>query len=185
MSGIADRQIARAFVRATLAPAVALAAGVATAEAEATSEVLFTHKAWEVRVVGLDDGSVSCVAQVSDGARAFSLWSDAQQLVSLQFYDESWDMGEGETADLQLQIDRRPVWSLSNAELYKQSVFFNIPDSSDGVNFMNEVMAGNVLYLGNADGTSVESYSLAGSRAAIGAMIDCVGALGADANPFN
>lgn len=166
---------------------VALLVGLSThgAAAEATSETLMTVKDWEVQVVGFDDGTTSCLAQVTHGPISFSMWSGADELVELQFYDESWDLGEGQTADLQVQIDNYGVWNLTNAELHLQSVFFNIPDSNDGVGFMNEVMQGNALYLANEDGDQVGSYSLAGSRAAVGALIECVGALKTDTNPFN
>ena len=73
---------------------------------------------------------------------------------------------------------------MTAAELHEQSVFFNIPDSDAGIRFMNEVMAGNVLYLSNESGEGVESYSLAGSRASVAALIECVGALKSDSNPF-
>ena len=178
------RRIAR---RAGLA--AAFAAGFATlgtgAGAEAQSEVIYSHKAWEVQVVGFDDGTFACLAQVTDGSRSFSMWSDAADAVKLQFFDESWDMGEGDTADLSVEVDNRGTWTLTGAELYLQSVLFDIPDSNDGIRFMEEVMGGNVLYLNNDQGEQVESYSLAGSRASVGALIECVNALKADANPFN
>lgn len=155
------------------------------AGAEATSETLYSIKDWNVQVVGFDDGTVSCLAQVTHGSISFSMWSGADELVELQFYDEGWDLGEGQTADLKVQVDNRAVWNLSNAELHLQSVFFNIPDSNDGIDFMNEVMAGDVLYLANDTGDEQARYSLAGSRAAVGALIECVGALKADTNPFN
>ena len=170
------KAIAGALIACILAPA---------AWAEATSETLLTVKDWVVRVVGFDDGSVSCLAQVTHGPISFSMWSGADELVELQFYDESWDLGQGQTANLKVQVDNRAVWNLSNAELHLQSVFFNIPDSNDGIDFMNEVMAGDVLYLGNGDGDEQARYSLAGSRAAVGALIDCVSALKSDTNPFN
>jgi len=97
------------------------------AVAEATSETLYTIKDWEVRVVGFDDGSVSCLAQVTHGSISFSMWSGADELVELQFYDDGWDLGQGGTADLKVQVDNRPVWNLTSAELHLQSVFFNIP----------------------------------------------------------
>ena len=155
-----------------LAGAVFLAALPACAES--SSQVVFSHKAWEVRVVGFDDGSFSCLAQVADAA----------EMVQLQFYDETWQLGQGETANLAVQIDRRAPWSLTAAELHEQSVFFDIPDSDAGIRFMDEVLAGNVLYLSNESGESVESYSLAGSRASVGALIECVSALKSDSNPF-
>ena len=165
-----------------LAGAVCLAALPACTES--SSQLVFSHKALEVRVVGFDDGSFSCLAQVTDGGRSFSMWADAAEMVELQFYDESWQLGQGETANLAVQIDSRSPWSLTAAELHEQSVFFNIPDSDAGIRFMNEVMAVNVLYLSNGSGEGGESYSLAGSRASVGAQIEFGGAHKSDSNPF-
>ncbi len=162
--------------------AAVLAAGSAAAETQ--SEVVYSHKAWQVQVVAFDDGSLTCLAEVSDGGRSFTMWSGADELVQLQFYDESWDLGEDQTADLKVEVDSRGPWSLTEAELHKQSVFFDIPDSDDGVAFMAEVMGGNRLYLSNDDGEPVSDYSLAGSSASVSALIECVEALKADSNPF-
>ncbi|MFM2354769.1 MAG: hypothetical protein RLZZ528_505 [Pseudomonadota bacterium] len=153
--------------------------------AETESEVLFSHKSWEVRAVWFDDGSASCVAQVSDGSDSFSVWGNGDQSIRLQFYSDAWDFGEGDTADLEVEVDRRGEWSLTNAELYLQSVLFDIPDSDDGVAFLTEVMRGNSLYLRNDAGEGVMTYSLSGSSASIQALIDCVAALDRPANPFN
>jgi hypothetical protein len=147
--------------------------------------VLFAHKSWEVQVVSFDDGTVECLAQVSDGSRSFSLWADVSASIELQFYDDAWNLGEGDTANLTVAIDGRAPWTLNNAELHKQSVFFTLPDEDSGVDFITEVMRGNVLYLNAENGDAVESYSLAGSSASVGALIDCMDALGSDANPFN
>ena len=152
---------------------------------EAQSEVIYSLRAWEVRAVTFDDGTASCVAQVSDGSDSFSVWGNGDKSIRLQFYSDAWDFGEGDTADLEVEIDRRGEWSLTNAELYLQSVLFDIPDSDDGVSFLTEVMQGNSLYLRNADGEDVVSYSLSGSSASIRALVDCMDQLGRSSNPFN
>ena len=122
------------------------------AVAEAQSEVIYSLRAWEVRAVTFDDGTASCVAQVSDGSDSFSVWGNADKSIRLQFYSDAWDFGEGDSADLEVEVDRRGEWSLTNAELYLQSVLFDIPDSDDGVAFLTEVMKGNSLHLRNDDG---------------------------------
>ncbi len=173
---------------AGLAAALCLAVAGTRALAESQFEVLYQHKAWEVQVVGFDDGSLACLAQVSEGEESFSIWADAGNLVKLQFYSADWEFGEGDTADLEVQIDRRTPWTLTAAELYLQSVLFNLPDSDVGTKFLLEVVKGNTLYLRDADGNDVRSYTLAGSSASIQVLIDCVDTLGSggpDANPFN
>jgi hypothetical protein len=150
-----------------------------------TSEILFSHKHWEVQIVGWDDGSVGCVAQVSAPGETFSIWTYPDGAVQLQFYSTAWEFGEGDTADLEVQIDRRSPWSLTGADLYKNSVLFYLPQGDAGVNFIVEVASGNRLYLRSADGSDVQNYSLAGSRASIDALVECGEAIGRPSNPFN
>ena len=166
--------------------ATLIAATAATAQAQ-QSEVLFAHKHWQVEVVGWDDGSVGCVAQVSAPGESFSIWTFPDGAVQLQFYSTAWQFGEGDTADLEVQIDRRAPWNLTGAELYQNSVLFYLPDDQAGVNFISEVARGNRLYLRSNDGSDVQNYSLAGSSASIGALIDCgdVIANRTPGNPFN
>ena len=167
--------------------AAALLAGFTGAAAAHQSEVLFSHKHWQVEVVGWDDGSVGCVAQVSAPGESFSLWTFPDGSVQLQFYSTAWDFGEGDTADLEVQIDRRSPWNLTGAELYQNSVLFTLPDDQAGINFIVEVAQGNRLYLRSADGSDVQNYSLAGSRASIDALVEC-GEVITDTtpgNPFN
>jgi hypothetical protein len=165
-----------------LAAMIGAMAGSAGAQ---TSETLFSYKHWEVQVVGWDDGSVGCVAQVSAPGETFSIWTYPDGAVQLQFYSTAWDFGEGDTADLEVQIDRRSPWSLTGAELYKNSVLFFLPQGDSGVNFIVEVARGNRLYLRSADGSDVQNYSLAGSRASIDALVECGEAIGRPSNPFN
>ena len=172
----------------TLVVCCALGLGASAASAESQYRTLYQHKAWEVQVVGFDDGSVTCLAQVSEGNESFTIWADAENLVKLQFYSADWDFGEGETADLEVEVDRRSPWSLTAAELYLQSALFVLPDSDLGTKFLLEVVKGTTLFLRDNDGKEVRSYSLAGSSASIQALIECVDGIAsgnADTNPFN
>ena len=164
--------------------AAALAVFTSAASAQ-QSEVVYSYKHWQVSVVGWDDGSTGCVAEVSDPGESFSIWTYQDGSVQLQFYSSAWQFGEGDTADLEVQIDRRGPWSLTAAELYQNSVLFYLPDSQQGVNFITEVARGNRLYLRAADGSDVQNYSLAGSSASIDALIDCGNVIQAPGNPFN
>lgn len=156
------------------------------AKAEPQSEMLFQHKHWEVEVVGFDDGSFACLAEVDATTDSFTIWLYADGAVKLQFYSTSWEFGEGDTADLEVQIGSRSPWNLTSAELYKNSILFNLPNSDAGVNFLVEVARGSRLYLRTANGEPVKDYSLAGSSASMEALVQCGEAIAApDANPFN
>lgn len=165
--------------------AVALAAGEAAADP--ASEVLFSHKAWQVSAVAFDDGSLACLAEVSDPGESFSIWVYQDGTVRIQFYSTQWEFGEGETANLEVEIDRRSPWKLTNADLYQNSVLFDLPDSDAGGRFIYEVAQGNTLYLRTEQGEGVQSYSLAGSRASISALVECGDAVTdqTPSNPFN
>jgi hypothetical protein len=167
--------------------AAALIAASTGAAGAQESEVLFSHKHWQVSIVGWDDGSVGCVAEVKAPGESFSIWTFPDGAVQLQFYSTAWEFGEGQTADLGVQIDRRAPWSLTGAELYQNSVLFYLPDSQAGINFVTEVARGNRLYLRDADGADVQNYSLAGSSASIGALVDCGDVITkrTPGNPFN
>jgi hypothetical protein len=172
--------------RKGLAAAIVVVAEVGSASAQ-ESEVLFSHKHWQVSVVGWDDGSVGCVAEVKAPGESFSIWTFPDGAVQLQFYSTAWDFGEGQTADLGVQIDRRAPWSLTGAELYQNSVLFYLPDSDAGGNFIGEVARGSRLYLRADDGSEVQNYSLSGSSASIGALVDCSDVITKQTpgNPFN
>jgi hypothetical protein len=123
--------------------------------------------------VAWDDGSIGCVAEVSAPGESFSIWTLQDGAVSLQFYSTAWTFTDGDTADLVVQIDRRAPWNLNGAELSQNSVYFNIPGSDDGINFISEIARGNRLYLRSADGSDVQDYSLSGSSASINALLEC------------
>lgn len=165
--------------------AAALVIGLAgPAAAETSSTILYQHRAWEVQFVAFDDGSVACVAQVSQPGDSFSIWAGPNEPVKLQFYSTEWQF-DGGTANLSLRIDRRAPWDLTNAELYENSVLFNLPDSQAGTNFLLEIARGNTLYLRTETGDPVKSYSLSGSRASMNALIECAETLDRGANPQN
>lgn len=170
-----------------IAATLLLGLAATAASAEPQYETIYQRKAWEVQVVGFDDGSFSCLAQVSEGDESFTVWADADSLVKLQFYSNEWDFGEGDTADLEVEVDRRSPWTLNAAELYLQSVLFTLPDSDIGTKFLLEVVKGSTLYLRDADGNDVRSYTLAGSSASIQALVECVDGISSgdpDTNPF-
>ncbi len=167
-----------------MAAVAALAlAGPALAQ---TSTTMYSYKHWEVEYIQFDDGTVACLAEVDATTDSFSVWYYQDGTFRLQFYSTDWEFGDtGDTADLQVQIDRRTPWTLTSADLYKNSVLFNIPDGDAGVRFLVEVAKGNRLYLYTADGQGVKDYSLAGSRASMDVMIECGNSISSSGNPFN
>lgn len=148
------------------------------------TDTLFQHKAWRVQGVTFDDGSYACLAEVSDPGESFTIWIFQDASIRLQFYSDSWDFGQGQTADLEVEIDRRSPWSLTAANLYKQSVLFDLPAQDNAGDLVVEVARGNTLHLRSADGTPVKDYSLSGSSASISKLIDCADAITKSSNPF-
>lgn len=141
-----------------------------------SSEVLFRRKAWEVSFVAFDDGTYACIAEVGDNNSSFLIRAYNNDNARLQFYNTSWHF-DNETANIALRIDRRAKWTLTNAQLDQNSVFFNLSDEATSLKFLREVMRGNVLNLLTSNGSLIERYSLAGSSASILALSECVDAL--------
>jgi hypothetical protein len=174
------------MARAVLGTVIlALAAGAAMAETRSTT--LYQYKHWEVEYVQFDDGTVACLAEVDAGTDSFTVWLYQDASFRLQFYSTDWEFGDaGDTADLQIRIDRRSPCDLTNADLYRNSVLFNLPDNDTGVRFLVEVAQGSTLYLNTASGEGVKYYSLAGSNASMRAMLECGDSItGSSSNPFN
>lgn len=157
--------------------AIVLAAGMAPGLAQAEQEVLFQHKNWMVAVNSFDDGSVACQAAVDEGSESFTIWVFQDQSIRLQFFSTDWDFTEGDTTDLQVEVDRRGEWSLSDATLTGNSALFDLPDSDKAVNFLVEVAEGRTAHLRDENGDGVRDYPLAGSKASMAALIECADAL--------
>ena len=150
-----------------------LGACLAPGLAQAEQQTLFQHKNWMVAVNSFDDGSIACQAAVDEGAESFTIWVFQDQTVQLQFYSTDWSFTDGETADLQVEVDRRGAWSLTGANLTGNSALFTLPDSDQGVRFLVEVAQGNTAHLRDANGDGVRDYSLSGSKASMNALIEC------------
>jgi hypothetical protein len=150
-----------------------------------STEILYQRKAWIVEGVTFDDGSYACLAEVSDPGDSFSIWTFPDKSIRLQFYSEDWDFGEGDTANLEVEVDRRSPWTLTGATLLGNSVLFDLPDLDASVDFVVEVAKGSTLYLRTEEGSEIKSYSLSGSSASIQYLVDCGNAISGDRNPFN
>jgi hypothetical protein len=161
-----------------------LASLVATAAFGDNTEVLYQHKAWIVEGVTFDDGSYACLAEVSDPGESFSIWTFPDRTIRLQFFSNEWDFGESDTANLQVEVDRRSPWTLTGANLTQNSVLFDLPDLDASVDFVVEVAKGSTLYLRTESGEDIRSYSLSGSSASIQYLVDCGNAIAGDSNPF-
>jgi hypothetical protein len=162
-----------------------LVCGVAGPVLADTTDVLYQHKSWMVEGVTFDDGSYACLAEVSDPGESFSIWAFPDESVELQFYSEDWDFAEGETADMEVEIDRRSPWSMTGANLTGHSVLFTLPNNDQSGDFVVEVARGRTLHLRSASGEDVRDYTLAGSSASIKALVDCMNSISGDSNPFN
>ena len=150
-----------------------------------SSERLYERKSWSVDGVTFDDGSYACLAEVTDPGESFSIWAFPDETVQLQFYSEDWDFADGDTADMEVEIDNRSPWSMTGANLTGHSVLFTLPNNDQSGDFIVEVARGNTLHLRSADGEGVRDYTLAGSQASIKALIDCMNSISGDSNPFN
>ncbi|WP_127902427.1 hypothetical protein [Solirhodobacter olei] len=151
-----------------------LSSPVAAAASHGTT--LYQYKNWDVQIVTWDDGTSACVAEVYyDNGDSFSVWKYKDATTKLQFYSPSWNFGDnGGTANLQVQIDGRQPWNLNDADLYKNSVLFTLPNKAGSGEFLSDVTYGNTLFLRDESGKDVTSYSLSGSQASLSALDGCL-----------
>ena len=160
-------------------------AGIAAVSALAQStDILYQYKSWMVEGVTFEDGSYACLAEVNDPGESFSIWAFPDKTIRLQFYSAEWDFGEGDTANMEVEIDRRSPWTLTGANLTQNSVLFDLPDQDEAVNFVVEVAKGSTLHLRSESGEKIRDYSLAGSSSSIQKLVECGNSIAGDSNPF-
>lgn len=166
-------------VRVLLAATVLFGLGAPTAFAASHDVLLYSYKDWDVRAVTWDDGTSSCVAEITyDNGDSFAVWDNRKDPIRLQFYSPDWDFGSKDScADIQMQIDGHNSWGVTNADFYKNSVLIDLPGNSEGQQFLLQVAGGNRLYLYDDKGKQESDYSLSGSRASINALTNCVSTL--------
>ncbi len=159
-------------------------ATLATPAVAQDSEIIFQRGAWLVEVVRFDDGDLACSARVTQQEETFAIWVFQDGYTQLQLYSPDWQFGES-TANLVVQVDRRPQWNLNNAELTQNSVLFNLTDESDAVDLLVEIARGSTFFVRNEQGQPVINFTLSGSSASMQMLGDCEVALGGvTANPF-
>ena len=162
-----------------------LAGLVASAALAEQTETLYQHKSWVVQGITFDDGTYACLAEVSDPGESFTIWTFPDRTIRLQFFSEEWDFGESDSADMEVEIDRRSPWTITGANLTQNSILFDLPDLDASVDFLVEVAKGSTLYLRTEDGSDIRNYSLSGSSASIQYLVDCGNAIAEDSNPFD
>lgn len=149
------------------------------------TDVLYQHKSWMVEGVTFDDGSYACLAEVQYPTNSFSIWAFPDKSVELQFYQDDWAFTDGDTADLEVEVDHRSPWQMTGANLTGHSVLFTLPDNDQSGDFIVEVARGNILHLRSAQGEEVQNYTLSGSSASIKVLVECMNSISGDSNPFN
>ena len=167
---------------------VLLAVGLWAQPAFAAHEdVMYSYDSWKVIGYTADDGTFSCLAEVTspNANEAFTIWAYDDGAIDLQFYSEDWDFGESDWADLEVQIDRNAPWLLTDANLKQNSVWFKLPGEEAAGTLVAELAKGDLLHLRSRDGTPVRDYSLVGSAPAIAKLLDCGLAIRTKSNPFN
>lgn len=172
----------RAFKVGVIGLLASLASGPALA---ARTDILFQAGNWTVEGVTTDDGAYFCQATVRGPDDSFSIRKLADTTVRLQFLSEAWEFGEGDVANVQVQIDRKPTRTFAAATLLQNSVLVDLPDLGASEDFAREIALGTTINLRTQAGVDVRTYSLAGSAAAMRFLAACDAAAIPDRNPFD
>ena len=150
--------------------------GAAPALADPSSKVLMQEKQWDAEILSYEDGTFACLAQVDLADRTFTIWSYPDRAVRLQFYAPGWDFGADHRVRYDVAVDAGPARAMT-AQALKNSILFDVPKGESWVDFLFDVTQGRVMYLRDAAGTAVANYPLAGSEAALQALIQCAVAI--------
>lgn len=150
--------------------------GTAPALADPSAKVLMQEKQWDAEILSYDDGTFACLAQVDLADRTFTIWSYPDRAVRLQFYAPGWDFGADHRVRYEVAVDAGPA-RVMTAQAFKNSILFDVPTGESWVDFLYDVTLGRVLYLRDAAGAAAMDYPLAGSGAALAALIQCGAAI--------
>lgn len=152
---------------------------VPAAWAASKSVTVFSYRQWDVQRVSWPDGTMSCDAEiVYDNGDSVAIWADRKNPYRIQFYSADWSFGAKDSYDtVDVQVDNNNSYSVTNADFYKSSIFFDLPDNATGNKFLSQLAAGNRLYLYDSTGKQQTDYSLSGSQASINALTSCVNGL--------
>ena len=150
--------------------------GTAPALADPSAKVLMQEKQWDAEILSYDDGTFACLAQVDLADRTFTIWSYPDRAVRLQFYAPGWDFGADHRVRYEVAVDAGPA-RVMTAQAFKNSILFDVPTGESWVDFLYDVTQGRVLYLRDAAGAAAMDYPLAGSGAALAALIQCGAAI--------
>lgn len=160
---------------------LALASGTA-ARAEFESETLLSAGRWTVELThDTSDGQLWCAAQTTNRrGQTFDLTGFDTGNMTAYFFDESWELAEREV-DILVDIDDSRWEITADADGISLSIGLN--DRENASDFLREVASGSQLTLMNQAERRLAVFSLAGSRQAMAALIECWGNIGTK-DPF-
>lgn len=145
--------------------------------AQADSFTIHQHKNWTVSWNDFE-GEQYCSAEVSGSGVELNI--DASNFTGLTVWiiedERNWIPNTG--VKLYAFIDTHPVWEIYNAQTENTFVWFNIGGNS-GTKFLKQIGNGQKIYFDYNEKGSEPAvwdvwFSLAGSTAAILALVDCV-----------
>lgn len=159
-----------------LAVGLAIWAVQANAAPKKQAAVIFTAKDWTVRRILWSDGANACVAGVTKPNAALTLWADNRHPLRIQVYDDHWRFRPRNHA-VRLRVDARAPFTAATAQLFRQSVIFDMPPDAQGAALLSSLAKGQTVRLLADDGKPLQSFSLAGAAAALSMLTRCAAGL--------
>ncbi|MGE4610703.1 MAG: hypothetical protein AAED33_04800 [Paracoccaceae bacterium] len=132
-------------------------------------DTLYSKGNWRLDLNYYESGAESCESRaVNAGDFVFSLftWDDGDYII--RFTHEDWQFDD-ETVDQEIviAIDGRGPLDISGETWDDVLQLMVTPPSDSLTRFINEVRAGNILYLRNDKGQEITRFSLKGSTATL------------------
>jgi hypothetical protein len=159
-----------------LTVAAMLLAGQAMADVTG-SEMLYHNRFWSVELVSFDDGTDSCALSSFRGAvQSIIIWAGPHG-VDLQVHSDNWSMAD-RYVTINVDVDRAGFTGTARATEGSLIVFDLAGD------FLSAVALGRTLTVRNDLGERLMVYSLAGSAAAMGKLVECYAAVLTPTDPY-
>lgn len=148
-----------------------LLASIAVADPYETN-LLFKHKSWHVELThDTRDGDVWCSAVTENrSGQTFNIVTYPDDSASLFVFDQNWNLSP-RTIEFVLDIDYNRWTVIGHGEDIGIQVSLDGDDQAG--KFILELAEGNAVALYNLDLRRLAVFSLAGSKAALLALLDC------------
>ena len=151
--------------------------------AELDSRTIFSKGAWAVEVTyDTEDNNFWCAASSTNRQdQTFSVVTYDNNTMSIFFFDDRWNLAPRKV-DFLIDVDDERWTVTGDADGFGLSAVLD--DGESAGDFVDNLMWGNAVALLNTDQRNLATFSLNGSAAAMGQLIECWDRIATPSDPF-